>query len=266
MKSFLIICLLFITTALSAQTTTELITQLDKLMAERTGITVSYNTLFLAPYVEFMKLHIPDMNEYKEDLKKNTLRLEEVIVSLNDSELSLGPQDKEKLFNAKKALYDSWLDSSKFNNYDYSDLKNTLVKYLGKRYAWFINLDSLVDKAMEYLASREGRVIPLTPEDVVVKAKIFPYYVEKLDKGRASTMGDDLRIALLLQAGILDDLRSIEDAGVDIDTLVGYSDRLYKYVGLLCPDGSGAKLEKDQMLANIITIKTGFEGVKSLVK
>ena len=275
MKSFLIICLLFITTALSAQqptsnvgdqAATELVSRLDKLMVERNGITVSYNTLFLAPYIQYLQLHIPDMDTFREDLKKNTLRLEEVVADLESIELALSVQNKDKLFDAKKALYDGWLETSKFNNYDYSQLKVELAKYLGKKNVWLLNLDTLVSSAMEYLTSREDKSMPLTPEDVIIKAKIFPYYVEKLDKSRAATMGEDLRIALLLQAGILDDLHAIEDAGVDIALLIGYSDRLYRYVGLLCPESVDAKAGKAEILAKIMDIKTGFEEVKSLLK
>ncbi|MEI6080716.1 MAG: hypothetical protein WCQ53_08800 [bacterium] len=275
MKKFLILGLVFIATSLSAQTV-ELMGKLNDLMAERTKLeesvtfahNVGYYSVVSNYYMNYIFATYPGSEEdydklvakKVEELKVNTLRLQEVVQDLDQYEITLDPEAQAKLYTAKRSLYAEWKASSGVSFYDTAELRSSLLKYLGKKYAIFQSLNSLVEEA--HTKCREIHRI-LGPQDLIIQAKIFAYYVSKLDKG-SITMQSDVLFAVMLQSSLLKNLDRVSDAGIDVDLIVNYSDMLYKVIDLGCPGSSPElKAEKESYLNDVAKTKAEFKLIKA---
>ena len=283
MRNVLLLTLIFFTTILSAQTT-ELMKNLDKLIEERSSIELAQES-FKIPYFcpsglgifadeYFVTLPSAEVNEYNstnqiyiEKLKVNTLRMEETVQELEQYELSLSTENQKKLYDAKTELYNEWLENSKLDTYDAKGLKSLLVKYLNKKVALLERLDALVEDALILLSDKIKYNSQFTPEEVVIEAKIFPYLVGNLKNVKGLERQSLDFNAAIIQENLLKNLQAVANEGVDIDALVGYSDKLYKFIGLESPGNDPElKANKEALLEKISTAKTGLEACKTIVK
>ncbi|MEI6080715.1 MAG: hypothetical protein WCQ53_08795, partial [bacterium] len=234
MRKFLILSLLLAAYPLCAQTT-ELMKQLSDIMKERAIVRSS-----------------------SEEYTKNTLRLEDVVASLDNYETILTPKNQLNLYDAKRALYNDWVYRNNLKPYDAEELKRTLITYITREYNWEkgnetkIDLAKLVKFSMDAIvAKKENQLDPL---DVVIEAKIFPYYVEKLSKDYVFKSNvDDIMFVASMQAVILTNLRTISNAAVDINDLIDYSEQFTKIIELGRPTSSELKVEKNKIIRDVIT-------------
>ncbi|MEI6080717.1 MAG: hypothetical protein WCQ53_08805, partial [bacterium] len=97
----------------------------------------------------------------------------------------------------------------------------------------------------------------------------FPYYVERLEK----KSGADFYLAVyntaFLQASIFYDLRSTGIAGVDIGSLIDYSDRFLKIMelgssptGYIGSNWIELEVTSKEFVENVSTVKAQFESCK----
>ena len=210
----------------------------------------------------------PNINE-PEALKKNTLRLQEIVQGLKPYETNLELDEQESLYKAKAALYNDWLLSSNFKGYDQKELKSTLIKYFGKKYTWSQSLDVMVEDALGCISTNLVFNKKISPEEVTIRATIFPYYVERLEK----KSGADFYLAVyntaFLQTSIFYDLKSTGIAGVDIEALIDYSDRFLKIIELgAAPTGSHSsncielEVVSKEFVQKVSAVKEQFESCK----
>jgi len=245
-RNVVLLTLIFFTTILNAQTTTELVDKLTSCLEKRAIINAT--------------------GANKDELAKNTLRLQEMVTELRTVKSKLLADELPKLAEAETILASLPPEGKEFTEYDLKAFKKTLMTYLDKKHAWLQNTQAMMQDALAIIDGKVFNKQELSPEEVSIMANIFLFQTEALRMNRIDTGSYDvstLSELVLLQSLILKNLKTVADVGaVNITDLIGYSDILSALISC-----NGVDIAREAELGKKVSeAKEGFKACKSLVK
>ncbi|MEI6080572.1 MAG: hypothetical protein WCQ53_08065, partial [bacterium] len=198
------------------------------------------------------------VNEYRENtdteyLKKLNLQIEELISSVEGQEDQLGSLDASTIYQARWIVYKNWL-KDKESFFDETKFNSVLSAYVMTDLSVNVPSDKLASYALRIMRSNKENNGEYTDDDIAVAAQLFYseiFKMENLRKKEIEERYESTSSALSLLVILLDNVDKLVFAGVDINSLVDISQRLYNSAVLIIPIDDVVRMDKKILLEGI---------------
>jgi hypothetical protein len=188
----------------------------------------------------------------KEEQEKSIIRIEQLIVDIQEVENYLNPSDLEYLYEAKAFVYDNWMSSQSKAGFDVETFRSVLNSYTDC--SGCLDED-LADKAKWLIAEKASLVKEFSDKELDVVAQLLYYKTAEAEGMRFDNNYKKIDVAfdgLAMLITLFDNRERLTGVGIDVGTLIGFGERLYNESELTVPVTRGIKTSKSKYSLELV--------------